>query len=432
MSEWKRNSAKAIGLSHETAGIPCQDDAKAAFIDGVNIIALSDGCGSSGISEIGSEAVVNLLCEFIPLHFDELFAEDELSIKKTITSALMERYEACLKENEHRVKRYTSSSRGMNALAELRESDIALSLNPRDLRTLYERMLFDATVLFAAVKGDRFLIGHCGDGFILGIKDKKLTIVSQEPKGGDSNETIYPSNILALIQAYGDEKKWDSFRILKGTNQAYSGFILLSDGSEKSLLRKTKGIYSPVLTNDSLLFEITANENEEDGKRYLTEILEKEYRCVENEKGESRDITEDDVSVAIMVRSDYSIEGVEEAKQPMVLSPIIPEKKDGIPSRPDLPGSSLSEEEKDRLAKLLGEGTPAFSPEKYKRLARWLDCAITLANEREDLRLIEFGADMERRLDTKITWGEYDRFISYLSMIRPDIRERLTPTIEKD
>ena len=153
--------------------------------------------------------------------------------------------------------------------------EISSSLKKEEVDRLFIRQTFDATVLFVAVKDDKYITGHCGDGFILALKNSKMCVMSEEPKTGASNETNYPSTILALVSAEHKDEYYNLFRIQKGKVDEYDGFLLMSDGAEKTLVKKVNKVSVPAINNDSILFEIVSNETEKDATNYLVDLLER-------------------------------------------------------------------------------------------------------------------------------------------------------------
>ncbi len=305
MQKWILNSAKAIGLSHIDERIPCQDSVMTLSENGVDIAVLSDGCGSSHFSHYGSSIVVDVVGKYICNHFDEIYKDSNDKIKRNITHIILDSIEIYAEKNINKIDEYFATEEGQKNLKKVSNFDIMSVLSKDDSKRLLNITLFDATVLFVALKKEKCLIGHCGDGFILGAKDGTFEILSEEEKSGERNVTNYPSSVYYLSKGYANESVWDNFRIKKIDENEYQGFTLMSDGAEKSLMHINKGISTPVIKNNELLYEIVCNEKKEDATDYLNDLLEKTYRERENNAGEMVDITDDDVSVAIIVSKDY-------------------------------------------------------------------------------------------------------------------------------
>ena len=72
---WNEAAAKCVGSSHVKSGSPCQDSVSTGSTEnGISVIALADGAGSSRFSHYGSELVVNRLVELVPAHLGEALA----------------------------------------------------------------------------------------------------------------------------------------------------------------------------------------------------------------------------------------------------------------------------------------------------------------------------------------------------------------------
>ena len=61
--KWIIHSAKTVGRLHVREDIPCQDSVASLQENGVSVIALSDGCGSSPLSHYGSDITVKAVCD---------------------------------------------------------------------------------------------------------------------------------------------------------------------------------------------------------------------------------------------------------------------------------------------------------------------------------------------------------------------------------
>ena len=308
MQKWILNSAKAIGLSHIETNRPCQDNVKTLYSNNVNVAILSDGCGSSYFSEIGSRLIVDKVSEYLAQNFDELYQKDDEFIKKAIVNFILENVEKFVETNINFINNYFNSDIGKRNYQKVLSYKIMNYLLDEDKKKLLHATLFDATLLFFAIKEEKCLVGHCGDGFILGNRKGDFEVLSEELKLGEKNETNYPSSIYYFAKINDDDNQWNLFRVQKINSNDYLGFILMSDGAEKPLIATTNNISTPRKNNCNVLFDILCHETEEDAAKYLEDLLVHAYREVENNNGELIEITDDDVSVAIVVASNYSTE----------------------------------------------------------------------------------------------------------------------------
>ena len=219
MSNWKIASSYIIGQGHISKNIPCQDRTfklideiffkktikrkffknrssmkrKIKRIDFKNSfygLSLADGAGSCKYSDIGAEFITQEILKYIKLNFDDLFKDENLS------STLLNHIE--------------------NKLYSKTTPDISF----KDL---------SSTLLFIAIKDNRFLIGHIGDG-VIGMLDSSnnLKTISKPDNGEYSNSTFFTTSVSYT----------NRLRMLKGTLKSANGFILMSDGAEESLYDK--------------------------------------------------------------------------------------------------------------------------------------------------------------------------------------------------
>ena len=268
MSSWKIASSYVIGQGHIAKNIPCQDrtfklidkkfikkeikrklfkNRKAIKINRNTLdyknsfygLSLADGAGSCKHSDIGAELITKKILHYLKLNFDNL-SKDE-NIRLTLTSYI---------ENE--LKNRTSNN------------------------ILFKDL--SSTLLFIAIKNNRFIIGHIGDG-VIGMLDKKnnLKTISKPDNGEFSNSTFFTTSV----------KYQERLRILKGTLNNAIGFILMSDGVEESLYDKKEESLSD--TNKIIINWLKHNTEKDVEKALynnLEQILSKQ--------------TSDDCSIGIM------------------------------------------------------------------------------------------------------------------------------------
>ena len=190
---WRSVCCEVQGRGHIKAEIPCQDKTKQLARDGTHVIALADGAGSAKLSHFGAECIVQQISTYLTDHFEELFAnEDGKQVKQELLSALK------------------------NTLANKAEE---LDCSIKDLAS---------TLLAVAVRDDRYIITHIGDGVIGYLKDNDLRVASAPDNGEFSNVTTFVTSSEALT----------SMRLFKGKLNTISAFVLMSDGTEQSLYHK--------------------------------------------------------------------------------------------------------------------------------------------------------------------------------------------------
>ncbi|MCL1949151.1 MAG: protein phosphatase 2C domain-containing protein [Turicibacter sp.] len=243
---WKSNSYEVVGRAHLKSGMPCQDKTLKMQQDGVFAIALADGAGSAKDSETGALVAVRSSAEFVTGNFEDLYA-------------FMDGEEAKQQLTGHFLKQLQQKSEELGC----KLSDLA------------------STLLLAAVKDDRFLITHIGDGVIGYMVDGVLKVASHPQNGEFANETVFTTSA-------GMEH---SMKLIKGKLDGVNGFVLMSDGSAASLYnRQTLELAKPVQ-------EILKKNTELEGQR-MGQLI----RHLFDEMIVKR--TTDDCSIAVLSRAE--------------------------------------------------------------------------------------------------------------------------------
>lgn len=200
---WKLIQCAMEGRRHTAMHIPCQDKVKTVSADNLWVGALSDGAGSASHSHYGAQCVVDTICSLLSTAFDTLYAmQDAVQAKEYILETLR----------------------------------LALSDAAQSLRVPIRELA--ATLLFVAIKDERILIGHIGDGVICYEKNDVLKVASRPTNGEFANTTVFVTSDSAQT----------SMRLIKGALSSISGFCLMSDGTAASLYHRPSNTPMPVLS----------------------------------------------------------------------------------------------------------------------------------------------------------------------------------------
>lgn len=298
-TKWRQINASVIGLGHSMNKVPCQDASisYSSLKDNFYCSLVSDGCGSGKFSHFGSRLLCNIIPEYVNKNFDSLYEKSEDEIKRIFLHFIDE-----------------SLASEINKLVEEKKVEID-KFNPdrfvKDKEYAFEiKSLFDATLLCVAIKDTKCLVLHCGDGVIGKIENSTISILSCERKvRGHENETWYPST---LYFEESDDYLFN-FRVFKFPDiKNINGFILISDGSENSLVKNTgDGVQIFSINNVSIPLEIAVNETQSKGSLYLNDLIKKQYRLLTLDDGEHF-ITDDDCSVAVICKNETFIDSAEE------------------------------------------------------------------------------------------------------------------------
>lgn len=190
---WKMINYEACGRSHYASNTPCQDKTMCQESNGAYCIALADGAGSAKLSHYGAEIVVDATVKYLIENFERLIENKNATIvKQEIITHITKNLEEKAKECQCELK------------------DLA------------------STLLFVAIKDNKFIIGHIGDGIIGYLKNDKILVASKPNNGEFVNSTIFVTSSKAI----------QNLKLLKGDINDITGFVLMSDGSSDSFYIK--------------------------------------------------------------------------------------------------------------------------------------------------------------------------------------------------
>lgn len=197
------SSAVVAGRLHEKTGIPCQDVVAGRREGGVVALALADGAGSAAMAELGAQLAAVVTLELLTTEFDFLY-EEELGIVQTKIIG--------------------------SILARIDQAAEAASVASSE---------FASTLLFVAVKQNRFLVGHIGDGIIACERAGKCEVLSRPQRGEHVNETIFVTSAGAASRLV----------VERGILGGLSAFAIMSDGAAESLYLRSTETVAPALAS---------------------------------------------------------------------------------------------------------------------------------------------------------------------------------------
>lgn len=239
----------AKGRAHIANEVPCQDKTYGLYQNDVNVIALADGAGSAELSHIGAECVTKSICRYFSENFDKLYIMPEETCCTTIIKFL------------------------------IHELDDMCSIVECDRQSLA------STLLATAVKGDKIITLHIGDGVIGCISDNGLEVISHPDNGEFSNITFFVTSHNSLTHT----------RITRGKCNNIKGICMMSDGAGDVLYIKHGAYLLPVV-----------GEIMEKGLILPAEHLQ--FMLQDSIDNVIVPRTTDDCSIAIMLRSDIGEE----------------------------------------------------------------------------------------------------------------------------
>lgn len=215
IEKWKQSSAYVVGRSHLSLNEQCQDRTYYVCKDGVHVISLADGAGSKAKSQIGAEIVTQAICDLFINNFDNFsiilekrgkdekkYLEDLKTLKKIILDYLLDKLRAY---NDAPVNELSS------------------------------------TLLFFALKNDKYIQGHIGDGVIGGLFEEDdgfyLQTLSEPHNAETANVTFFVTDSNAI----------ENLRITSGEVNNMRGIILMSDGPAEVMYYDDYGLVDDVV-----------------------------------------------------------------------------------------------------------------------------------------------------------------------------------------
>lgn len=191
---WKMAQGYVTGKMHQKKNIPCQDRTFHLKNNGVDVVVLADGAGSSKHSDIGATIATRETATFLTNQFHRLISLENEEISRMILGHILVRLSEQASKEGNPLKDYAS------------------------------------TLLFVAVSGTNYISGHLGDGVIAYHKDGCYCVFSLPEQGEYINSTFFTTSYEAEYR----------FRIHTDSADGIHGFILMSDGSAESLFNRNE------------------------------------------------------------------------------------------------------------------------------------------------------------------------------------------------
>lgn len=349
-TSWNIEYRKHIGQSHEKNKLPCQDDVFGILKNGVSVIALSDGCGSSELAETGARLTIETITNLMVEEFDRIAAMTPEVARRYIGSAILKAMDQNIAENRADYETAIDPGKAkhnsyFDEIENLRKSLDTLNDKGEPVFVMSEeakkRCLFlsrlNSTLLFVACKNNVALVGHFGDGWIGAMSNSgKYQLISEEPKKqGEENYTYYVES-LPIFEAVGENID-AIFRYSKIDDISnVISFFLTSDGGSL-LVREGDGTSRSVARLNIGKWMLAVSKLEaKDRSALMDEAIQRMYE---------RSDTFDDTSLAIMSKPHSPIEVgtlknylTEEAKpkEAILATPALPKDEASLPKEKKL------------------------------------------------------------------------------------------------
>lgn len=215
------------GASHKANATPCEDRTFSLSYNNVSAIALADGAGNSKYthSATGAECVTKVICNFLCNNFDKFYDNEDIDyLKKVIVSV-------CQKELHKLV-------------LELKlDSPIRLS----------------STLLCVAVKNNKSVICHIGDGVVGKLTSSGTQVVSAPDNGEFAGTTYFVTNANAE----------QHMEIIKENTADTCAYFLMSDGVSEYVYNKYDNVFYNAVEKMSLMAFL------DEGQKELNDTIEK-------------------------------------------------------------------------------------------------------------------------------------------------------------
>ncbi len=214
LTKWRHAQALMIGNDHVEAHMPCQDNEYYIGKNGIHVLAVSDGAGSKKYSQYGSEIASKSVCEYLVKEFDNLYLSCET-------------YGKSKGEIEESRKLVRDSIFNYVKKKIIEKAD--------ELQVPQDELA--CTLLFVAMKDEKIMIGHIGDGVICGLfnsgADESLRVISHPENGEQINITFFMTDPDAV----------EHLRITTDRMTNLTGVMLMSDGPEEVLYHPINGMH---------------------------------------------------------------------------------------------------------------------------------------------------------------------------------------------
>lgn len=256
--KWRITTSQLVGQSHLPNDIPCQDKTFSKVENGVTVMALSDGCGSSRLSHIGADITVKTICDVLTTSFNDLLKMDVVQSRQFILNHVINALEHYVEEHEE--------------------------VGIKDL---------NATFLFVAVNEDDIAImGHIGDGYIGANQNNVLMIKSLEKKTGEVNGTVYPTS-----------KHAEYFLQLKrGSAKDMDAFVMMSDGGGDGLVDSRVPFVKQFAPHVAGVIEYMGSHEMDENQTFVDDLIERVRDHI---------FSGDDCSLAVMVKENAKVDSIE-------------------------------------------------------------------------------------------------------------------------
>lgn len=199
------------GARHKAKNQPCEDRTYSLSENGVDVIALADGAGSKKYthSADGAECVTKNICKFFCNNFDKFHKKEDIYELSSIIMTVC-----------HRALRAKADEIGVDDIVKM-----------------------SSTLLAVAVKDNRMIACHIGDGVIGKLTSKGTAVISAPDNGEFAGTTYFITN----------PKANEHIHIIKGKTDDVISYFLMSDGTQEYIYDEANGCFHDAARKMALL-----------------------------------------------------------------------------------------------------------------------------------------------------------------------------------
>ena len=220
-----------VGTSHLEQGKRCEDVIKALKNEETIAIVLADGAGSFSKAFEGATIVSERCSRWLIKNFDRAYSS------KSLKHMLL----------------YNVIRRSLNCYAKKNQ------IGFKEL---------SSTLLFVAIKDNRYIAGHIGDG-VIGIitKDGDNVALSEPERGEFANNTYFTTS----------PRVSKHFRLHKGMISNIDSFFMMSDGAADCLYNQVAKTFAPAINKFAASLAKSSDTEVEQVNESLRDVMEQHF-----------------------------------------------------------------------------------------------------------------------------------------------------------
>jgi len=253
LGRWFGHAHSVAGRSHDRTGAPCQDASRYFDSPNIAIAVVADGAGSRPHSQLGAQIAADTALQWLQcLSVADILGCDEHHVTRVIHDAVRSQVVEAAHEAGHAPDDYA------------------------------------CTLGFVIACDKRFIAANLGDGLIFGVANQQIDLLTTQDRGEFANVTWF-------LTSPGSQARWS---IRSGDAEAYSGFVLCTDGVGDTLWHRATGRFAPALSQIVGWFSQTS-------ALEVRDTIDNTFLPM------ARQRTTDDCTIALICRTVFTLEHIE-------------------------------------------------------------------------------------------------------------------------